>query len=196
MAETDLLPDQAGIVHAWTAWWKHERRRIWKLPRGAWRWWVWRQPSHPSPSLLTRRELCRAALELMHFAPPNGCLSTPGIMSALVKLHNSLSSRSTPGSAAHPNNWVFWVYITNVAMTSTGAMTRNPVRMAGFVIPVEPVEVGRVFDQILAVARQQRLTEYDAAYLELALREALPLATLDDDLRQAAQSVGIKIVTL
>ena len=63
-------------------------------------------------------------------------------------------------------------------------------------IPVEPVEVGRVFDQILAVARQQRLTEYDAAYLELALREALPLATLDDDLRQAAQSVGIKIVTL
>lgn len=69
-------------------------------------------------------------------------------------------------------------------------------RMAGFAISVEPVEVDRAFDQILSVARQQHLTEYDAAYLELALREALPLATLDDDLRRAAQSVGIKIVTL
>ncbi len=69
-------------------------------------------------------------------------------------------------------------------------------RVAGFPISVEPLQVHRAFDQILSVARQQNLTEYDAAYLELALREALPLATLDDDLRRAAQSVGIKLVSL
>lgn len=69
-------------------------------------------------------------------------------------------------------------------------------RMSGFAISVEPAEVRRAFGQVLSVARQQRLTEYDAAYLELALREALPLATLDDSLRRAAQSVGIKMVML
>jgi len=35
-----------------------------------------------------------------------------------------------------------------------------------------------------SVARQQNLTAYDAAYVELALRAALPLATLDSRLRQ------------
>jgi len=34
------------------------------------------------------------------------------------------------------------------------------------------------------------LTAYDAAYLELAKRTGLPLATLDDDLRKAARAEG------
>ena len=33
------------------------------------------------------------------------------------------------------------------------------------------------------MAEQYELTVYDAAYLELAIRESLPLATLDNDLR-------------
>src|SRR3954466_9842033 len=37
--------------------------------------------------------------------------------------------------------------------------------------------------QILPLARAHRLTAYDAAYLELAIREGVPLATLDADLR-------------
>ena len=47
--------------------------------------------------------------------------------------------------------------------------------------------LGRVSD----LSREHRLTVYDAAYLELAMREALPLATLDDDLLAAAQRVGL-----
>jgi predicted nucleic acid-binding protein len=39
---------------------------------------------------------------------------------------------------------------------------------------------------IIALARRHRLTIYDASYLELSLREALPLATLDKDLAGAA----------
>jgi len=46
------------------------------------------------------------------------------------------------------------------------------------------------------VARQQNLTAYDAAYIELALRAALPLATLDSRLRQAAGRVGITLVAI
>lgn len=41
--------------------------------------------------------------------------------------------------------------------------------------------------QILELARRHDLTVYDAAYLELALRRGLPLATLDKELIIAAQ---------
>lgn len=45
----------------------------------------------------------------------------------------------------------------------------------------------------LALADQYRLTIYDAAYLELARRRRLPLATLDSDLRAAAVKAKIAL---
>jgi predicted nucleic acid-binding protein len=48
--------------------------------------------------------------------------------------------------------------------------------------------------QILPLARTYHLSAYDAAYLELAIRERLPLATLDDDLRRAASAAGVALV--
>ncbi|TAM61419.1 MAG: PIN domain-containing protein [Rhodanobacter sp.] len=47
----------------------------------------------------------------------------------------------------------------------------------------------------LQLARRYRLSSYDAAYLELALREGLALATLDEDLRKAAKRAGVPMVT-
>lgn len=41
------------------------------------------------------------------------------------------------------------------------------------------------------LAMRRRLTVYDAAYLELAKRLRLPLATLDGDLRKAAKAEGV-----
>lgn len=46
---------------------------------------------------------------------------------------------------------------------------------------------------ILNLARRYGLSSYDASYLELALRENLPLATLDEDLIKSAKKAGIKI---
>jgi predicted nucleic acid-binding protein len=43
-------------------------------------------------------------------------------------------------------------------------------------------------------ADQFRLTLYDAAYLELAQRRGLPLATLDGDLRVAARAAGLELL--
>jgi predicted nucleic acid-binding protein len=48
--------------------------------------------------------------------------------------------------------------------------------------------------QVLSLARQNRLTVYDAAYLELAQRRSLPLATLDTALRKAAAAVGVPLL--
>ncbi len=44
---------------------------------------------------------------------------------------------------------------------------------------------------VLSVAREYRLTAYDAAYLELAIRENLPVATNDLDLAGAAKRAGV-----
>jgi predicted nucleic acid-binding protein len=69
-------------------------------------------------------------------------------------------------------------------------------QIAELPIFVEPIQPDRAFEQILSVARQQQLTEYDAAYVELALRGALPLATLDENLRRAARLAGIRLVSV
>jgi predicted nucleic acid-binding protein len=48
----------------------------------------------------------------------------------------------------------------------------------------------------LRLAERYRLTLYDAAYLELALRRSLPLATLDEDLRRAAAREKVALLGL
>ena len=50
---------------------------------------------------------------------------------------------------------------------------------------------GRAFREILTLARNEGLTTYDAAYLELAARRRLPLATLDKELIRAAHRVQV-----
>jgi predicted nucleic acid-binding protein len=47
---------------------------------------------------------------------------------------------------------------------------------------------------VLYHARSYGLSSYDAAYLELALRLDCPLATLDKDLRNAAEKAGLKVL--
>lgn len=44
----------------------------------------------------------------------------------------------------------------------------------------------RAHGPILALARQHRLTVYDATYLDVAIRRGLPLATRDQELEVAA----------
>jgi predicted nucleic acid-binding protein len=48
---------------------------------------------------------------------------------------------------------------------------------------------------VLRLARTHRLSVYDAAYLELAQREGLALATLDADLRKAAADERVALVS-
>src|SRR5207302_3665442 len=59
-------------------------------------------------------------------------------------------------------------------------------------IRVDPDLPGRAFRDVLPLARERRLTTYDAAYLELAMRLGLPLATKDRDLARTARSLRVK----
>lgn len=51
-----------------------------------------------------------------------------------------------------------------------------------------------LFKDVAPLAERHRLTGYDAAYLELALRLALPLATLDQELIQASKDAGVTVL--
>jgi predicted nucleic acid-binding protein len=51
-----------------------------------------------------------------------------------------------------------------------------------------------VWGGTLELADRHRLTVYDATYLELALRLSLPLASLDEDLRKAAQLESVPLL--
>jgi predicted nucleic acid-binding protein len=54
--------------------------------------------------------------------------------------------------------------------------------------------VARAYSSILRISRQYQLSSYDAAYLDLALSQGLPLATLDKNLRAAAKRSGVELL--
>ena len=58
-------------------------------------------------------------------------------------------------------------------------------------IRVEGTTKNLVRAGVFPMAEQCGLTVYDAAYLELAMRESIPLVTLDKDLRKAAGASGV-----
>jgi predicted nucleic acid-binding protein len=60
-----------------------------------------------------------------------------------------------------------------------------------FPITVDDETVTHAWHETTHLARAHGLSAYDAAYLELAIRRGLPLATLDDKLKVAAIAVGV-----
>src|SRR5208282_4872288 len=84
---------------------------------------------------------------------------------------------------------IWWYEIRNLLVVSERRQRIAEVESAAFLrvlsaypIRLEPLQPDT---DILRIARQHRLSFYDAAYLALALRERLPLATLDKRLEAA-----------
>src|SRR4051812_5762197 len=104
--------------------------------------------------------------------------------------------RLEAGDAKVPGVW--WFEVRNALVVNerrgrlneaeTAAFLRNLAQLA-IHIDHEPAEAS-----LLALARQHRLSVYDSAYLELAQRQGLLLATLDTALRQAAEAVGVPLL--
>jgi len=61
-------------------------------------------------------------------------------------------------------------------------------------IEIDADTLAKVWTDTLSLADQLRLTLYDACYLELAQRRALPLATLDKELRSAGRKLGVPLL--
>jgi predicted nucleic acid-binding protein len=84
-----------------------------------------------------------------------------------------------------------------------GAEKRGEIiaaELEGFISQLESLPIivdtstsNQAFSRTLALAKAYKLSSYDAAYLELAIRKGLPLATLDKDLIKAAKNAEVKI---
>lgn len=61
-------------------------------------------------------------------------------------------------------------------------------------IHLDDAGLGLEVEDLVALARSHKLSVYDAAYLSLAMREGIPLATLDRALAHAARQAGIKLL--
>ena len=61
------------------------------------------------------------------------------------------------------------------------------------IIEVDPYTSRRAFSATLPLSRSHQLSVYDACYLELAIRRGLELATLDAQLRLAAERAGVSL---
>ena len=73
-------------------------------------------------------------------------------------------------------------------------------RLSGFLrdlpIVLDDETATQAWNATIQLAERHRLTVYDAAYLELAQRRDLPLASLDQELRAAAEVAGVALVAL
>lgn len=66
--------------------------------------------------------------------------------------------------------------------------------LSGLPISVDDSALARAMGSVLDAARAYGLTSYDASYLELAMREGVPLATQDARLVEAATRAGVNLV--
>lgn len=61
-------------------------------------------------------------------------------------------------------------------------------------LETDDLTLEQAWSDSLALAERFALSLYDACYLELAQRRALPLATLDADLRKAGKKLGLAVL--
>jgi predicted nucleic acid-binding protein len=67
-------------------------------------------------------------------------------------------------------------------------------RLAALQFTIDEEGTRHAFGKTGELADKFGLTIYDATYLELAVRRALPLATRDEALKKAAQKSGVKVL--
>ena len=80
-------------------------------------------------------------------------------------------------------------------ITQAGSTAFTALLMA-LPITVDDETPGRAFAAVLDLARHERLSAYDACYLELAMRRSSALATRDRVLAAAASRVGVAVIAL
>lgn len=114
-------------------------------------------------------------------------------------LANQVLDRLLTTGAVVPSLWR--LEATNVIVKSLRLNKISQAQASTFIALLEDLDISidvqtdqRAFHDTLDLARRYVLSAYDAAYLELALRNGFPLATLDTKLEAAARQAGVVVV--
>ena len=98
--------------------------------------------------------------------------------------------------AVTPGLW--WYELRNVLMVNerSGRLDNEKTARVLRLLRRLPVGIDADVEEevLMRLARRHRLTVYDAAYLELALRKGHPLATLGAALANAARAEGVQLI--
>jgi len=101
------------------------------------------------------------------------------------------------GSAITP--LIFWFELRNVVMMGVRRGRASEASMFEWLARTmhAPISLDTLpsDDAIFSLAKRHRLTFYDAAYLELAQREGIALATLDQALARAASAEAVPLIS-
>jgi predicted nucleic acid-binding protein len=96
---------------------------------------------------------------------------------------------------------IWHLEIANVLALSERRARITPANSSEFIALLETLVIvideetpSRALGRVLDLARAQRLTAYDAAYLELAMRLAIPLASKDAALCDAGERLGVGVL--
>jgi predicted nucleic acid-binding protein len=97
-----------------------------------------------------------------------------------------------------PNVWPLEVANVLAVCERRGRLTAADVAAVLAMLGQSPISIDEktaehALGTTLSLARSHRLTAYDAAYLELALRTGSPLASLDSELNATAAGLGIAL---
>lgn len=100
------------------------------------------------------------------------------------------------GRAFAPALWPLEVGNVILVATRRGRLAREEwpairAHLEALPVEIDPVSTSRTWGAVVDLAEMQRISVYDATYLELAARLRLPLATLDRPLVAAARAVGV-----
>lgn len=111
----------------------------------------------------------------------------------------ALLERLATDGAIVPEVWPLEVANALLVAQRRRRLKENDIERALGDLAALPIRVDQETHQhalgaTLSLAREYKLTSYDAAYLELARRTRLPLATLDKKLRSASRAAGIELL--
>jgi predicted nucleic acid-binding protein len=100
------------------------------------------------------------------------------------------------GSAIVPGIW--WYEVRNILIVNERRGRIDPADSMQFLRDLNAFRIDVQFPQdelrVIELARKHSLSIYDAAYLALAMREHLPLSTLDQRLESAARVEGVGLL--
>lgn len=103
------------------------------------------------------------------------------------------------GEAVVPVLWLYEVSAVLAKAQKDGILTAAAAdafmaTLGTLKIAVDGDSPNHILTDVHRLAVTYRLTSYDAAYLELALRRGLPMATLDNELKAACNLAGVGIL--
>ncbi len=113
---------------------------------------------------------------------------------------NTIRDRILQEGAVVPSVWTLEVANVLIQAERRGqkdaeTVTRALALLQDLPVTVLPGSLAEDFNVVASTARDHMLTSYDAAYLNLARREGLPLASLDLDLAAVARKLGVVVIT-